>query len=1380
MLEKLCSFSDNSNISYHKCCKEQYLREIYKDDNSELLRKKKVSNTAYTILCDLLEERVIKNNECLFFDYVKKEYKKLLKQQCNLLSNSITISSISDRHLEGKLMETFDKKIKIIYAEKKKFLAPFSANLLSYKDLFKTMAVKETIRSVATQLHEEILNSTRRELPENCTAEDLMMGECDYVPELLTCFLESFICGDVSHLSQKACEKRKNKKELSIFSIGQDLIYAAFGHKIKTSKHITLGLAVKSLCNSKKVVNILSKYGHCCSYTTLEELETELTFSTVNSDYVCPQDILRRPDLNTSVAFDNFDSFVETLNGKDTLHDTVGIIFQDIMQNPDPVSVESSNPCVHENSTIDEIVHGSFSELSITTTKTKKRKRRAFEEVTFEMHPFTKKLKIATWSQLDISELNKAPDNLSMSKQLDVMWMLLHKYKISDVPMWVGFYSKILIDDSRVQKVSYLATINESPTNNSTVLKTLELSQDIANECQAPYIQITYDLAMARTSYCIQAQESPRFDNIFIHLGAFHIEMAFFKAVGTFIEDCGLSNIMIECELITNGSVPGFIGGKNYNRCKRLHSLVALALQQLHFEAFLENKQLAVGESVLEYFTTFLAHKDLSPQVQHPETQRLIQCYEEYIEDTLDGKHGRTAQFYAMYIDFINLYHLFIKSIRVGDLDLYIYTIAKIVSLFFYYNQPNYSRWLVYYINLLQHVDNTHPGLRTEMAKGSFGIRRTIKPFSRIPVDLTLEQTINSDDARRLTGIVKLTNSISVRQHWAKNHGARTRIISHVLTRAGLDRNNHDIAADLHPDRMKKQRIQIEAFSNSVLQTINPFSPSINKDLLFNISTGQAVPLKITNCLLKTVSGGTFQRDQFIMECNLNSDRFHQPLKKNKVLTFASLKKKRKMKIGGKVHEVTLQRDLFGRLLALSLDTSIDLEKVLCFPITPMPFSLCHIDGSLNKTDKSVLIHELEKQVEDMGQPPSQVDLVIVDGFFFLNTFKDMPRSFGSVSKKILQCLVNNAASRVAIVFDRYFTPSIKDYKLSLRGSVDDKEFHISGPQQTRTADFTKDLKNIKFKKAIVKFLIDHWADQEMATIIGSKVIYIIHDLCYEYSVTDKKVTRIINYELSCPDHEEADTKIAFLACQQSEDSTITIRTYDTDIVVIMLANMEHLQARVEIWMDLGVGNAHRYIDVSALYKKLGPKISKALPALHAFTGCDFNPALYRRGKKKPLQFLMNSENFQEAFLGLGSKEHNVQDSFNIIQSFTCHLYGLKKFDDVNQARIVIFNKTYKIKDKSQPLSLSVRNYDACNLPPCQSELLQQVLRTRFIACLWSNAHKEKIIDLLPTDFGWKVVDGKFKMIWFAGDQLPKAYEDVVITPDILEDTPKSGISFLQ
>ncbi|CAH1100296.1 unnamed protein product [Psylliodes chrysocephalus] len=197
--------------------------------------------------------------------------------------------------------------------------------------------------------------------------------------------------------------------------------------------------------------------------------------------------------------------------------------------------------------------------------------------------------------------------------------------------------------------------------------------------------------------------------------------------------------------------------------------------------------------------------------------------------------------------------------------------------------------------------------------------------------------------------------------------------------------------------------------------------------------------------------------------------------------------------------------------------------------------------------------------------------------------------------------------------------------------SVDDKEFHISGPQQTRSADFTKDLKNIKFKEAIVKFLIDHWADQEMAANIGSKVIYIIHDLCYEYSVTDNKVIRIINNELSCPDHEEADTKIAFLACQQNKDSTITIRTSDTDIVVIMLAYMEHLQARVEVWMDLGVGNARSLV-------KIRPKNFEGASSFACVHWLRFQPSIVPTREKETFAISDEFRNYPRSISGFGIK----------------------------------------------------------------------------------------------------------------------------------------------
>ncbi|GFT06418.1 hypothetical protein TNCV_3355621 [Trichonephila clavipes] len=49
----------------------------------------------------------------------------------------------------------------------------------------------------------------------------------------------------------------------------------------------------------------------------------------------------------------------------------------------------------------------------------------------------------------------------------------------------------------------------------------------------------------------------------------------------------------------------------------------------------------------------------------------------------------------------------------------------------------------------LNKVDETHPGLKNDFMNGCFGIKRTDEPFSRIPIDLTLEQTINAEAARR-------------------------------------------------------------------------------------------------------------------------------------------------------------------------------------------------------------------------------------------------------------------------------------------------------------------------------------------------------------------------------------------------------------------------------------------------------------------------------------------------------------------------------------------------------------------------------------------------------------------------------------------------------
>ena len=70
-------------------------------------------------------------------------------------------------------------------------------------------------------------------------------------------------------------------------------------------------------------------------------------------------------------------------------------------------------------------------------------------------------------------------------------------------------------------------------------------------------------------------------------LGNFHIEIAFFGALGTFIDESGTDHLLVESGILASGSLMGFLRGSFYNRCTRVHEIPAIALESLLFDKFL-------------------------------------------------------------------------------------------------------------------------------------------------------------------------------------------------------------------------------------------------------------------------------------------------------------------------------------------------------------------------------------------------------------------------------------------------------------------------------------------------------------------------------------------------------------------------------------------------------------------------------------------------------------------------------------------------------------------------------------------------------------------------------------------------------------------------
>ena len=171
------------------------------------------------------------------------------------------------------------------------------------------------------------------------------------------------------------------------------------------------------------------------------------------------------------------------------------------------------------------------------------------------------------------------------------------------------------------------------------------------------------------------------------------------------------------------------------------------------------------------------------------------------------------------YVDMLHLYHEFSRSIRTGDLDLYTYCLQQMTALFFTFNHQNYSRWLTVYHDKLLKLKISHPDIYEEFKNGCSSLKRKSKPFSRIPIDLTLEQTINADAVCQRSSIVSLTNSISAQQRWAQSHSICTSILSKLFEELRMT-SKEDISEEPKLHRVKQNCHHLEKMISSINDTM--------------------------------------------------------------------------------------------------------------------------------------------------------------------------------------------------------------------------------------------------------------------------------------------------------------------------------------------------------------------------------------------------------------------------------------------------------------------------------------------------------------------------------------------------------------------------------
>lgn len=1200
---------------------------------------------------------------------------------------------------------------------------------------------ERVITKAALLLRNQLLKAPKKELPMNPTLSDLRTGNVS-PPELVTNFIRILYSG-----STNLCGKRIERR---VQSTSQDMLFVVNRGKAMPAKHVTLGMAIKSVTGSKKLVTVLNRFGYCLNYSALEELETATAEAILARDVACPEETVVGEPMG--LAFDNFDEMTHTLSGANTLHDTMGILYQNVSgSEAQKVSPPGRDVMSHKTKENDTVQMPSIQAIN------KPSKRRTLNVPESPLTPFRGIPKVTVFDYKHRNVFNLT-DVGEKARKLDTIWLMNHALQGDNIPMWVGFNANICTDNLPKQEVRYMTNLKEPITSLSVVRNTLIATQKCAQECNQTYGVVTYDLNAAKPAMQIQVMEAPRFNNIFIMLGAFHIEMAFFKAVGKLIAESGGPSMLTETEVLAPGSLKGFISGKHFNRCKRLHPLLALAFEKLHFLAFLEKNE--QNNEMQDFLSTMEVQnpEDLSLILSNELFQRCDTAYSEYSDLTRSGAHGATAALWYMYIDYIRLYHQFERSIRTNDIDLFICTLTPMIDLFFATNHINYARWLTKFQLDLLNIEETHPGLREILDQGAFTVRRTNNPFSRNPVDLTLEQTINADAASRLTGITSCTNSYSARLRWMVTKSTRASFVRLLEEMVGLN-NSDEATAELMPKRIARDNRDLIKITQQIKDTQNPFlQPTTdNTELLVNISTGKAVSQEIKDVLLNVPETGKTRHKEFIETCASDPDKFESRISKSTFLSFKDGGAKNRKTPDQRIARLVCTRDLLGRLVVLAVKRELDLPHVFQYPLTPVPLSMGNPDETLVKTDKSKLLNLLEGKLSTGKQErPEVIDGFIIDGQFLLRVLPpNLPPTYGGLARSILIHSLSSSARQVHLVFDDYPKPSLKDAERDRRGIVE-KEYRITGPEQRRVPkDLSDALKSRSFKRQLPLFLADEWQDPSYGQILGTRHLYMdVPGKCYHFWVSEGVMMREVEESLTS-NHQEADTKMIIHAKAADLDCGNTvIRASDTDIAVILIYHSTQLQAT--LWMDVGTvsKNNRRYINITRIANQLGPRLCSSLPGFHAFTGCDYTSTFFRKGKVRPFELMSKMPDVQNAFAQI-ARDETTETSRATLQHFTASIYGAKAGTALNKHRYQKFENSYGPKMKGNNPLAKLKGIDASGIPPCESECNMHINRVAFVSKMWANADQLEIMQDPKERDGWQLVDGNYMPIWFEGEQMP-------------------------
>ena len=666
---------------YTRVCSKQSTRanqpEVSNDNEDETSTSQK-TKTNFESVCAFVQQHVIDGNQSISLKVLTDIY-GFDKEDSRLRAK-----------VKKRLEQAFAEKIVFVRVAYHESEIVVSKGALTATTL--TTFIKDrksfVLKEAASIIRSEILGmiSSAQDLPWPPTPEALSL-KSRQPPECVTDFVTNII--HATHHSPGEDVKRYAS------SIWSDLVHAVSKGNFLTEKHVLLGTGLHSLTGQKIPIKMLGKFGHSINYDRVRMIETAQAevVQQLRSQHN-PLPLLPATELDQVITFfwwDNFDCKKDNTVG--SLHTTHGVAYQE----ESTTSLEQSISFQVEKS----------SRRSVAVTPLDLDKRKVFR------HRNPSLFEASETMEVDRSNADK----------LLLIWQLMRRVCSAPqkIARFVGWIVQVFgKPNSKPTRITFLPPIRQPITEYSTVIECIHQSQRLSRAANMKYAHISVDAGAAQKFYHVVWNNPIEFGDVIIHLGDFHAMMEFFGTIGKLVTGSGFEEVVYQAGLCTSGGIKGVLSGKHYNRSWMIHECFAEAIERLFCEAFFQ--------SIPEELDSTLKADPLQLDVNSILNETLFKEYEDMYNSFKDrcaqGEFGLTPQFWILYQQAVNRQHKLHLSINTNDYYLRLQCWKESLPYCFALNKQNYSRYGTYYCKLLENLDSTHPGARTELQEKGLSVCR--------------------------------------------------------------------------------------------------------------------------------------------------------------------------------------------------------------------------------------------------------------------------------------------------------------------------------------------------------------------------------------------------------------------------------------------------------------------------------------------------------------------------------------------------------------------------------------------------------------------------------------------------------------------------------